>query len=255
MRAKNLLLSIIAVCSAFIASAENADTCIQVQRTQEQFQKEFKEFIENTRAYMIAKMNQSRNIIPVDSTHLLNKEQKQTIKYTKKYICKKNSTLELPIEINQLLEDTITKTNYKVKPKWEEAYFIKADSAVMIVPLYNESLNLLQCQLRVENLTRNVFSQKIETLIGKSNEVTDEFTGSMVYSNYLGNLIKIYSFKNGECVEIIQNEYAGIGMSPISRSSSRNAPKTKKTAKRYQSIKDWKESSASRDYQMKPKNR
>ena len=125
----------------------------------------------------------------------------------------------------------------------------------MIVPLYNESLNLLQCQLRVENLTRNVFSQKIETLIGKSNEVTDEFTGSMVYSNYLGNLIKIYSFKNGECVEIIQNEYAGIGMSPISRSSSRNAPKTKKTAKRYQSIKDWKESSASRDYQMKPKNR
>ena len=101
MRAKNLLLSIIAVFSAFIVSAENADTCIQVQRTQEQFQKEFKEFIENTRAYMIAKMNQSSNIIPVDSTHLLNKEQKQTIKYTQKKVCNKNSELELPIEINQ----------------------------------------------------------------------------------------------------------------------------------------------------------
>ena len=201
MNTKKMLLSVIMFCTALMVSAEGNDTCTQMPRTQEMFQKDLERFVEETRNYMLA-----QKIIPVDSTQLLNKEQKQTIKFVKKQLNKKKNGIELPLEVNYLLGDTITKTNYKVKPKWEEAYFIKADSVVMLVPLYNESLSLLQCQLRVENLTRNVFFLQIKTLIGEPNELTDKFTGSMVYSNLEGNFISIFNFNKGECVEIVNNK-------------------------------------------------
>ena len=164
----------------------------------------------------------AQDIVSIDSIHLLSMEQKQTIQFVKKQLNKDKNGLELPLEVNYLLGDTITKTNYKVKPKWEDAYFIKADSVVMIVPLYNESLNLLQCQLIVENTAQNVFFQQIETLIGTSNEENDKFTGSMVYSNNLGNLIKIYSFENGECIEIVRNNIVYGTQSYVENKKSNN---------------------------------
>ncbi|MBE6310781.1 MAG: hypothetical protein E7080_07000 [Bacteroidales bacterium] len=164
----------------------------------------------------------AQDIVSIDSIHLLSMEQKQTIQFVKKQLNQDKTGLELPLEVNYLLGDTITKTNYKVKPKWEDAYFIKADSVVMIVPLYNESLNLLQCQLRVENTAQNVFFQQIETLIGTSNEENDKFTGSMVYSNNLGNLIKIYSFENGECTEIVRNNIVYGTQSYVENKKSNN---------------------------------
>ena len=148
MRAKNLLLSIIAVCSAFIASAENADTCIQVQRTQEQFQKEFKEFIDNTRAYII-----SKHIIPVDSTHLLSREQKFTLKYAKNpdNIFGDDNAVYLPLEVNHIIGDTIN-TKLVSVAQWKDAYFIKNKDyrAMLIIPLEAESkVGKIQSELEV----------------------------------------------------------------------------------------------------------
>ena len=122
MRAKNLLLSIIAVFSAFIASAESADTCIQVQRTQEQFQKKFKEFIENTRAYMI-----SKHIIPADSTHLLNDVQKKALQNAKIMAKRKHSKIKLPIELNEIIGESSNNKRYESRINLEDAYFINID--------------------------------------------------------------------------------------------------------------------------------
>ena len=148
MRAKNLLLSIVAVCSAFIASAENADTCIQVQRTQEQFQKEFKEFIDNTRAYIISKY-----IIPIDSTHLLSREQKFTLKYAKNpdNIFGDDNAVYLSLEVNHIIGDT-TDTKLLSVANWDGAYFInnKDYRAMLIIPLEAESkVGKIQSEMEV----------------------------------------------------------------------------------------------------------
>ena len=147
----------------------------------------------------------AQKIIPVDSTHLLSIEQKQTIEFIKKHIDKNNSELELPLEVNYLLGDTKAKDHYKMKPIWKESYFLSSDSVELIVPLQNGSIDILQCQLRVDKVDNNSYYQKIETVLGKSGP-EGLLTGSMVYSTIKGNLIRIYNFNNGECVEIINND-------------------------------------------------
>ena len=150
----------------------------------------------------------AQNIIPADSTHLLSMEQKQTIEFVKKQLNQDKTGLELPLEVNYLLGDTITKTNYKVKPKWEDAYFIKADSVVMIVPLYNDSINISQSQLKVTALKDCRYSKVVETIIAFDDSSVEQFCGILIYSSVMGNLEKIYRFEKGECVEIIENRFS-----------------------------------------------
>ena len=92
-----------------------------------------------------------------------------------------------------------------MKPIWKESYFLSSDSVELIVPLQNGSIDILQCQLRVDKVDNNSYYQKIETVLGKSGP-EGLLTGSMVYSTIKGNLIRIYNFNNGECVEIINND-------------------------------------------------
>ena len=101
----------------------------------------------------------AQKIIPVDSTHLLSIEQKQTIEFIKKHIDKNNSELELPLEVNYLLGDTKAKDHYKMKPIWKESYFLSSDSVELIVPLQNGSIDILQCQLRVDKVDNNSYYQ------------------------------------------------------------------------------------------------
>lgn len=159
----------------------------------------------------------AQKTIPVDSTHLLSKEQKKAIKYTKKNICSDDSSMELPLEVNMIFGDTISKKHYYVTPCWEESYFLPSDSVVLIVPLRNDSLNLLQCQLRVENPNpqKNRYFNQVETLIGEYDEVKDEFNGYIVYSSNEGNFIEIDIFRNGTCVEIVKNKLMDWGNAPI----------------------------------------
>ena len=146
----------------------------------------------------------AQEIIPVDSTHLLSKEQVTVLKYTEKYIISDKSNFELPLEVNYLLGDTIADVNYKIKPMLEKSYFLKTDSVVLIVPLQNDSINILQCQLKVYKNEDNIYQEQIETVLGTF-DTDDQFTGSMVYSHINGNFISIYNFNKGECIEIINN--------------------------------------------------
>jgi hypothetical protein len=125
--------------------------------------------------------------------------------------------MELPLEVNMIFGDTISKKHYYVTPCWEESYFLPSDSVVLIVPLRNDSLNLLQCQLRVENPNpqKNRYFNQVETLIGEYDEVKDEFNGYIVYSNNEGNFIEIDIFRNGTCVEIVKNKLMDWGNAPI----------------------------------------
>ncbi len=195
--------SIMAMCVAFMASAQDAIN----NRTQEQFQQELTQFGEETRAMMM------QEYISADSTDMLSEKQKKTLKYTKEFIFEDNSKLELPLEVNYLLGDTINKKHYKLTPIWEESYFVKSDSVVLIVPLQYDTLNLLQCQLRVENPNpqKNRHYHQIESLIGEYNEEKDEFDGFIVYSNADGNFHEIYRFEAGNCVEIIKNKMTHLG--------------------------------------------
>ena len=92
----------------------------------------------------------AQEIIPVDSIHLLSKEQKKAIKYTKKNICSDDSSIELPLEVNMIFGDTISKKHYYVTPSWKDSYFLPSDSVVLIVPLRNDSLNLLQIHKKID---------------------------------------------------------------------------------------------------------
>lgn len=156
----------------------------------------------------------AQDIITINSNQNLSKEHKQLLKQTKNIVKKNQNKIFLPIVVNQVLGDTIAKTNYIVMPMWEEGCFIELDSMVLIVPLYNESLQLLQCQLKAESFENKIYSVVIETLIGTFDKLTKNFTGDVIYSTCSGDLIEIHSYTNGECSEIIKNEYATTKSSP-----------------------------------------
>ena len=211
MNTKKMILSVILFCTVIMVSANGNDTCTQMPRTQEMFQKDLERFVEETQKDMLA-----QKIIPVDSTHLLNDEHKHLLKQTKNIVKKNQNKIFLPIVVNQVLGDTIAKTNYIVIPMWEEGCFIELDSMALIVPLYNESLQLLQCQLRAESFENKIYSVVIESLIGTFDNTTKNFTGDVIFSTCSGDFIEKYSYKNDECTEIIKNEFAITKSSPNS---------------------------------------
>ena len=136
MNARNMLLMAVVAFASLMASAEDVDTCAQVQRTQEQFQQELKEFREETQAYMLYK-----DPISVDSVHLLSEEQMKTLKYAKnpKKIFGKENRVKLPMEVCNVAGDTVVKEMYSV-PQWDKAYFKnhRHYAAYLVIPLEGE---------------------------------------------------------------------------------------------------------------------
>ena len=147
----------------------------------------------------------AQEIIPVDEVQKLNEVQKQMIKSVKKEI---KSGIVLPIEVNYLSGDTAKKSHYKMKPIWEKGYFVDRDSAELIIPLQNDSIDLLQCQMRWSEVDDKKYMLIVETILGNV-DIEGLFSGSMVYSNYNGCFIRVYNFNKGECVEIVTNNIDG----------------------------------------------
>ncbi len=116
--------SIMAMCVAFMASAQDATN----NRTQEQFQQELAQFGEETRAMMM------QEFIPADSTDMLSEKQIQVLQYTKNLAKKIKNTIELPIEVNNLITDN--KECIKSILQFNNAYFVKRDNyeAMLCVP-------------------------------------------------------------------------------------------------------------------------
>lgn len=75
-------------------------------------------------------------IISPDSVHMLNKYQKKLLQYTKRLAKQNKNTFELPVEVNHLLNDDLSKTYPKTILQLKDAYFLdrKDYKATIIVP-------------------------------------------------------------------------------------------------------------------------
>ena len=78
----------------------------------------------------------AQNVIPVDSTHLLNSEQENTLKYAKELAREVKSKIELPKEVNNLINHTDDNKYHKSFMQWDKAYFtnLSDSKSVLCVP-------------------------------------------------------------------------------------------------------------------------
>ena len=149
----------------------------------------------------------AQDIIPVDSTHLLNRKQKFTLKYAKnpRNIFGADNSVELPVEVKKLIGDT---TNNKLLsfPQWDKAHFINNTncSARLIIPLEAKSVaGILKSELQViydedeSIISRLVFSD----FIIKGDSVTEKM---LIKSNIRGKMLDIivYDDNNNIIAEI-----------------------------------------------------
>ena len=204
MNTKKMLLSVIAFCTAIMVSAESNDTCTQMPRTQEMFQKDLKRFVEESQKDMLA-----QDIIPVDSTHLLTKEQKNTLKYAKNIAKAKKNEIKLPIEVNSLLSDTINKDCYLSEMKLEQAYFIQSSdyNAELVVPMqYVNENGIINSDLVLILDEEGNYYRIVETCLEIAN---DSIKKSLLFeSNLLGLLFEATILENDKliaCYEIKEN--------------------------------------------------
>ena len=204
MISRLILLSIFTVSTAFMMLAENADSCVQSQRTQEQFQQEFNEFIKNTRAYMLAK-----EIIPIDSVHLLNQSQKFTLKYAKNpdNIFGDDNTVYLPLEVNQIIGDTIN-TKLVSVAQWKDAYFIKNEDyrAMLIIPLEAESkIGKIQSEIQMNyDFNGHMHAVVLTAFFVNSDSLSENI---LIRSNYLGKFLSAVVYNNDKIIAEIDTKY------------------------------------------------
>ena len=123
--------------------------------------------------------------------------QKGTLAYAKYILKKYDNKIVLPLELNALLGDTVTKERYKATPIWEEAYFedIKEFKATLIIPLtakttkgdVNAVLNIMRDDnaqyLRIVNMALNYQEEKDTTNIYISSNLDGVFLHTSVYVN------------------------------------------------------------------------
>jgi hypothetical protein len=139
----------------------------------------------------------------------MNKIQKEVIYNAKHHTFNENGSIDLPLEINKLLGDTLILQNYTVTPKWGNAYIQGENNIVLTIPLnYNDSLPILQSRLTITRSIEDKYSKTIETLVYNKDCDINCFSGALVHSNIKGNFNKIYMFENGTCIEIVENKYA-----------------------------------------------
>ena len=142
MNTKKMILSVIMFCTVIMVSANGNNTCTQMPRTQEMFQKDLERFVEETQKDMLA-----QKIIPVDSTHLLNEAQKKSLQEAKVLAKKRHYKIKLPIELNNIIGDSSNNKRYESLINLEDAYFIKVGDSIanLVIPM----------QAKVDTLTIN----------------------------------------------------------------------------------------------------
>ena len=140
----------------------------------------------------------AQEIIPIDSTHLLSREQKFTLKYAKNpdNIFGDDNAVYLPLEVNHIIGDT-TDTKLVSVAKWEDAYFVnnKEYRAMLIIPLeaevktekiYSEMNVIYDHEGNVHRLVLSNFAVGKDTIqekvLVKSN-IRGLFVGATIYNS------------------------------------------------------------------------
>ena len=163
----------------------------------------------------------AQEIIPVDSTHLLSKEQKRTQQYVEKLLKSQNNTISLPIEFNSLIGDSLTTTPYELGINWDKAYFIEEEKkcANLLIPLEVEKEDI-QSLLNVFRDENGNFYRTIITYKQTQNDTIKEEI--IMKSNLDGLFLNAVVLHNEKLVSLINGVVGDYGIAEYKSGSKRN---------------------------------
>ena len=140
----------------------------------------------------------------------LNREQRETLKYAKKLLNRLDGKVALPLEINALIGDSVTKAQYHAIPLWDDAYFedTKDYLSHIAIPLKTDTPQgtVLSC-LNIRYGKRYNFLRTVETRLSiPDQEQTTEntFSGIVIKSNVEGLFMRSFVYNKGELIEQIE---------------------------------------------------
>ena len=140
----------------------------------------------------------------------LNREQRETLKYAKKLLNRLDGKVALPLEINALIGDSVTKAQYHAIPLWDDAYFedTKDYLSHIVIPLKTDTPQgtVLSC-LNIRYGKRYNFLRTVETRLSiPDQEQTTEntFSGIVIKSNVEGLFMRSFVYNKGELIEQIE---------------------------------------------------
>lgn len=129
--------------------------------------------------------------------------QKRTLEYTKNLLKDYNNDLFLPLEINFLIGDTISKDRYKVKPQLDELTFHDLEGYTSYVKVCLRAVNnndTIESVLHVASDKESNYYRVIETILSMQE---NENVNIIVNSNLDGVFLQAKIFSNGEIIKTI----------------------------------------------------
>lgn len=152
----------------------------------------------------------AQGITPIESESLRS-EQKNTLQYAKKILKAQYNKVMLPLEINTLLGDTITREPYVASPMWNDACFVSDTvfEASLIVPLKANTKNgELISELKIFRADKYTFCRVVSTQI--SYMPNDTTTLSIdINSNLDGIMLMTSVYEN----DVLQGQVTGVSSS------------------------------------------
>lgn len=156
----------------------------------------------------------ANNIVSINSNDLTG-SQKRALIYTKELLNLKDNVILLPLEINALIGDTITKEQYQATPHFEEAYFEedKNFSVSLIVPLTVKcNMGVIKSFLYVNSNGHSEFYRILKTVLPIHINNTKNETYFLITSNIDGIMLRTILYDNNKIVEQIDGV---VGLSGI----------------------------------------
>lgn len=146
--------------------------------------------------------------IPANSK-TLSGSQKRTLAYAKRLLNNLDDKIALPLEVNMLLGDTITKEQYYATPTWDKAYFMEVDgfTSAIILPINVKTpKGEINSILNIYNNKETQYYRFVETMIKCS--ILEDNIECYIISNINGILLQNIISKNGSIAEV-QNGVVG----------------------------------------------
>ena len=146
--------------------------------------------------------------IPANSENL-NKNQKKTLAYANRLLNRLDGKIALPLEINMLLGDSITKEQYYATPAWETAYFKNVDGfdATIVLPINVKTPNgEVNSFLNIYKVNKTEYYRFVETIIKPT--MPNKTIECYMISNVKGILLQNLISENGVIAEV-QNGIVG----------------------------------------------
>ena len=139
----------------------------------------------------------------------LSKNQKSALAYAKRLLYRLDGKIALPLEVNMLLGDTITKEQYYATPAWETAYFKNVDGfdATIVLPINVKTPNgEVNSFLNIYKVNKTEYYRFVETIVKPT--IPNKNIECYMISNVRGILLQNLISENGVIAEV-QNSIVG----------------------------------------------